>query len=125
MKGRKRHLLVDTLGLVIACVVHAADVQDRDGAKEVLARASWEVGRLRVVRADAGYAGRLVEWAVSACGWAIEVVRRPKGAKGFVLLPRRWVVERTTTEAAPTRHRAAPPRVTDSPSRSGPAGATR
>jgi putative transposase len=93
--GRKRHLLVDTLGLVIACVVHAADVQDRDGAKAVLAKASFEVGRLRVVRADAGYAGKLVAWTLSACGWVIEVVRRPEGAKGFVLLPRRWVVERT------------------------------
>jgi putative transposase len=103
--GRKRHLLVDTLGLVIAAVVHAADVQDRDGAKAVLAKASWEVGRLRVVRADAGYAGQLVAWTLAACGWVIEVVRRPKGSKGFVLLPKRskgfvllpkrWVVERT------------------------------
>lgn len=95
MFGRKRHLLVDTLGLVIAAVVHAADVQDRDGAKAVLAKASWEVGRLKVVRADAGYAGKLVEWTLAACGWVVEVVRRPKGSKGFVLLPRRWVVERT------------------------------
>lgn len=88
-------MLVDTLGLIIAVVVHAADVQDRDGAKAVLAKASWQVGRLRVVRADAGYAGKLVDWTLSACGWLIEVVRRPKGSKGFVLLPKRWVVERT------------------------------
>jgi putative transposase len=95
VKGRKRHLLVDTLGLVIAAVVHPADVQDRDGAKAVLAKASWEVGRLRVVRADAGYAGRLVEWARSACGWAVEIVRRPPGQVGFAVLPKRWVIERT------------------------------
>lgn len=76
-------------------MVHAADVQDRDGAKDVLARASWNVGRLKVVRADAGYAGKLVDWTLSACGWILEIVRRPKGCKGFVLLPRRWVVERT------------------------------
>ena len=95
MDGRKRHLLVDTLGLIIAVVVHAADAQDRDGAKEVLARASWEVGRLKVVRADAGYAGSLVDWTLLACGWILEIIRRPKGSRGFVLLPKRWVVERT------------------------------
>lgn len=61
----------------------------------MLAKASWEVGRLRIVRADGGYAGKLIEWTWSMCGWVLEIVRRPQGAKGFVLLPKRWVVERT------------------------------
>ena len=93
--GRKRRLLVDTLGLLIACVVHAADVQDRDGAKAVLGRATWDVARLRTVRADGGYAGRLVAWTAAARGWALQIVRRPKGSPGSVLPPQRWVAERT------------------------------
>ena len=83
--------------------MHAADVQDRDGAKAVLAKASWDASRVRTVRADAGYAGKLVGWTLAACGWALEIVRRPKGTKGFVLLPKRWVVERTF--AWLTKHR--------------------
>lgn len=93
MFGRKRHLLVDTLGLVVKAVVHGGDVQDRDGGREVLAGASWEVGRLRTIRADAGYAGGFVEWAKGACGWSVEIIRRT--SKGFEVLPKRWVVERT------------------------------
>ena len=62
VQGRKRHLLVDTLGLVLGCVVHAADVQDRDGVKWVLAQATFDFARLQIIRADAGYAGRLVRW---------------------------------------------------------------
>ncbi len=76
-------------------MVHAADVQDRDGAKAVLAKATWDVSRAKVVRADAGYAGKLAGWTLAACDWAVEIVRRPKGSKGFVLLPKRWVIERT------------------------------
>ena len=76
-------------------VVHSAEVQDRDGARLVLAKATWWFSRLKVVRADAGYTGKLVEWASEACGWAMEIIRRPKGRKGFVVLPKRWVVERT------------------------------
>ena len=93
MFGRKRHLLVDTLGLVVKAAVHAGDVQDRDGGREVLAGATWEVGRLKVIRTDAGYAGRFVGWARDACGWAVEVIRRR--SRGFEVLPKRWVVERT------------------------------
>jgi putative transposase len=75
-------------------VAHGADVQDRDGAKRVPAKAGWRLGRPRVARADAGYAGRLVGWASSACGWAAEIVRRPPGQVGFAVLPKRWAVER-------------------------------
>lgn len=93
MFGRKRHLLVDTLGLVLKAVVRPGDGQDRDGGREVLARASWDHGRLREVRVDAGYAGKFVDWAREACGWTAEVIRRT--SKGFEVLPKRWVVERT------------------------------
>ena len=93
VKGRKRHLLVDTLGLVLGCVVHAADVQDRDGAKWVLARATFDLLRLRIVRGDAAYAGRLVAWTKAACHWSLEIIRRT--SPGFVVLPQRWVIERT------------------------------
>jgi putative transposase len=86
---------VDTLGLVLVCVVHSAGVQDRDGAKWVLARATASFTRLRVVRADGGYAGKLVAWVRDCCFWTLEVSRRTPGVKGFVLLPKRWVVERT------------------------------
>ena len=95
MTGRKRHLVVDTLGLLLAVAVHPADVQDRDGAKLVLGRLLGRFPRLVLIWADGGYAGKLVGWAREAGGWAIAVVRRPEGALGFTVLPRRWVVERT------------------------------
>jgi transposase len=81
--------------------VHPADVQDRDGGRDVLSKASWEVGRLRTVRVDAGYAGKFLDWAKSACGWSVEVIRRT--SRGFEVLPKRWVVERTF--AWLTKHR--------------------
>jgi putative transposase len=93
--GRKRHLLVDTMGLLLVAVVHAADVQDRDGAKLVLERAKGRFPRLRLVWADGGYAGALIAWVRRVCGWVLQTVLRPVGVKGWVLLPRRWVVERT------------------------------
>ena len=95
MSGRKRHLLVDTLGLLLAVVVHAADIQDRDGAKLVLAKARERCPRLRLLWADGGYAGQLVDWVREKCGWLLEIVKRPDGARGFRVLPRRWVGERT------------------------------
>jgi putative transposase len=98
IKGRKRHLLVDTLGLVLAVVVHAANIQDRDGAKLVLERLRHKFSRLRGIWADGGYAGQLVVWVRGLRVWRklrLEIVSRPEGSKGFVLLPKRWVVERT------------------------------
>lgn len=96
VNGRKRHIIVDTLGLMVGLVVHAADIQDRDGApmvlKTILARWPW----LRHVFADGGYAGPKLEGALRRiASFTLEIVRRPGGAKGFELLPRRWVVERT------------------------------
>ena len=95
VKGTKRHLLVDTLGLLLCVVVHAANVQDRDGAKLVLAKAHGSFPELRLIWADGGYAGKLIDWCMRVCGWVLEIVRRSDAAKGWVLLPRRWVVERT------------------------------
>jgi len=88
-------VLVDTLGLVLIAVVHPASTQDRDGAQGVLLEARGRFPRLRVIWVDGGYAGKLRAWAKRVCGWLLETVRRPVGSKGFVLLPRRWVVERT------------------------------
>lgn len=96
IKGRKRHIVTDTLGLMVGLVVHGADVQDRDGAPEVLEsiRARWPW--LRHVFADGGYAGPKLKNAMGRSGdWSIEIIKRSDTAKGFEVLPRRWVVERT------------------------------
>jgi putative transposase len=93
--GRKRHIVVDSLGLLLAVVVTAANVQDRDGAKQVFARAQDWAPRLRLVWADYAYAGPLVRWVLATFGWLLTIVRKPAGSRGFVLLARRWVVERT------------------------------
>ena len=76
-------------------VVHAADIQDRDGAKLVVERLLGRFPRLKLIWADAAYGGELVEWVKTFFGWVLEIVKRPKDQKGFVVLPRRWVVERT------------------------------
>ena len=96
IRGRKRHLVVDTMGLILAVVVHAAHVQDFDGARLVLERLRKGFGRLRVIWADSAY-GRngLPEWVKATFGWILQTVLRPVGAKGFVRLPKRWVAERT------------------------------
>ena len=96
VKGRKRHILTDTTGLLVTATVHPADIQDRDGAPAVLSLADHLFPDLRHVFADAAYAGDKLETALAQLGqWTLEIVRRADGAKGFVLLPRRWVVERT------------------------------
>ena len=106
LKGRKRHLLVDSLGLVLLACVHGADLPDRDGGRLLVARASAEaMPGVEVVWADAGYAGGFASWLVERLGCRVEVVRHPdrqlrrhgleEGPRGFRVLPRRWVVERT------------------------------
>ena len=92
--GRKRHLCVDTLGLILAVVVHSAAVQDREGGEEVLLKMVGCFGRLRVIWADGGYAGEFVVWAKRSLGRVIEIVKRPDLHK-FIVLPKRWIVERT------------------------------
>ena len=80
---------------MLAAVVHAADVQDRDGAKWVLEKAKALFPSLRLIWADGGYAGALVAWVAAFAGWVLEIVKRPDEAQGFVVLPKRWIVERT------------------------------
>jgi transposase len=96
IKGRKRHIVTDTLGLLVGAVVHAASIQDRDGAPDVLnaIRSCWPW--LRHVFADGGYAGDKLQAALADKGqWTLEIIRRSDKAHGFEVLPRRWVVERT------------------------------
>ena len=96
INGRKRHILTDTIGLPVAMIVHPADIQDRDGAPALLARVRSSFPWLRHIFADGGYAGDKLQVALKNLGdWTIEIVKRSDVAKGFVLLPRRWVVERT------------------------------
>jgi putative transposase len=95
VKGRKRHILVDTLGLLLMVVVHAANIQNRDGAKLVLKKAKLLFSRLHLIWADGGYAGKFIDWVKCTCNWILEIVKRDPDAKGFPVLPRRWAVERT------------------------------
>jgi putative transposase len=96
--GRKRHVLVDTLGLLMRVVVTSGNVQDRDGAKlvlEGLAKNEELVKRLELIWADGGYQGALVAWVEETFGWKLEIVKKKEGQTGFQILPKRWVVERT------------------------------
>jgi putative transposase len=92
--GRKRHLLVDTLGLIWGLAVLPADTTDWAGAVEVFRRVGDRLPRLARVWADSAYAA-LAGWVAANAGWVLEVVRRRPGAVGFEVQPRRWVVERT------------------------------
>jgi transposase len=95
VNGRKRHIAVDTTGLLLAVVVTAACVQDRDAARPLL----WILRRafpgVKLTWADGGYAGKLVTWAASALKLILTIVKRPDDLHTFKVLPRRWVVERT------------------------------
>jgi len=96
VKGRKRHILTDTGGLLLAAQVHAADIQDRDGAPSLFAAIGHAFPSLRHVFADGAYAGPKLEAELKRIGrWTLEIVKRSGGAQGFEVLPRRWVVERT------------------------------
>jgi len=96
INGRKRHVVVDTIGLLFGLVIHAADIQDRDGAPAVLASIRKSCPWLRHVFADGGYSGPKLRGALDRIGeWTIEIIKRSDAAKGFEVLPRRWVVERT------------------------------
>jgi len=85
---------VDTLGLIVALVVHPANVQDRDGARLLIRQLGTRWRRLQLIFADGGYAGKFVDWTRGWFGRFVEIVKRPSG-KGFVVLPKRWIVERT------------------------------
>ena len=94
--GRKRHLAVDTLGMLLAVVVHSAGIQDQVGAEWVMDQLGDRFRRLKVIFGDSAY-GRagLPEWVQETFGWVLQTVLRPVGIKGFVVLPKRWIVERT------------------------------
>ncbi len=105
--GRKRHIAVDTLGLIIAVVVHGAYWQDHDGACFLLMKLKETCPRLKILFADSAY-GRngLSDWVAETCGWLLQTVLRPVGVKGFVVLPKRWIVERTFAWLARYRRHA-------------------
>ena len=93
--GRKRHILVDTCGLLLAVIVTAASVQDRDGARLLLKKLDGFCKKLRLIWVDGGYSGPLIDWVAQKFRFRLVWVKRPAGQKGWVLLARRWVVERT------------------------------
>jgi putative transposase len=97
VNGIKRHILVDTMGLLLIVIVHTANIQDRDGAKLVLTKLLQRLRcrRLQRIWADGGYAGKLVEWVADKYQFVLEIVKRTDDMQGFVVLPHRWVVERT------------------------------
>jgi putative transposase len=96
IKGRKRHIVTDTNGFLLALRVHEANIQDPHGAVPLLHDLRRRFPKLQHVFADRVYRGAQLQAAIADCGpWTIEIVERPAGAKGFQLLPRRWVVERS------------------------------
>lgn len=108
ISGRKRHLLVDSTGLVSAVVVHEGNIADRDGARLLLGKVAEELPRMEKVWADRGYNGKIGEWMKERLGWTLEIVKPPRRwvwvppgeepppyPRGFIVLPRRWVIERT------------------------------
>ncbi len=96
IKGRKRHILVDTLGNLLEVVVTAANLNDRDGAKALLTKVEHLIAtRLLLIWADKGYQGNLSDWFDEHFNIQLQIVQRQHGQKGFVLQARRWVVERT------------------------------
>lgn len=95
IKGVKRHVLVDVLGLLIGIIVHSADIQDRDGALLLLLHVRGRLPRVKLIWGDGGYAGRLVKWVEDETPWSLEIVKRADDKHTFKVLPKRWIVERT------------------------------
>jgi len=96
INGRKRHIIVDTLGLIMALVIHSADIQDQDGAKLAFQALGDRFEQLKVIFGDSAYKRcGLPDWLLLMFGWVLQTVLRPVAVKGFVVLPKRWIVERT------------------------------
>lgn len=95
VKGRKRHVVVDTMGLLLAVVVHAANMHESKGALLVLERLAGKFPRLKRIWADSAYVGELIETVHRLWGWILEVVAKKEHQRGFEVLPKRWVVERS------------------------------
>lgn len=94
VKGRKRHILVDTLGLVIDVLVHSAGIQDRNGGKILISKAKMQGATFHKGYADGGYEGTLIDWVKHTWDIDLEIVKR-SDIKKFIVLPKRWIVERT------------------------------
>lgn len=94
IKGIKRHVIVDVLGLLIGIIVHSAAIQDRDGARLLLLRVKDRLPRVKLIWGDGGYAGTLIEWVKDQTSWTLEIVKR-NDQHTFKVLPKRWIVERT------------------------------
>lgn len=95
VKGRKRHIAVDTLGLLLMVVVTAASLQDANSAETMGARMRGHFPQLKKIWVDAGYKEKFIAWFQDQCDWVVEVVKRRDGAVGFEVQPKRWIVERT------------------------------
>ncbi len=95
VNGRKRHLAVDTGGLLLAVVVTIAGIQDRDGAHRLLTALRARFSTIGLVWADGGYTGRLITWTQTVLAFAVTIVKLTDDLTGFEVIPRRWVVERT------------------------------
>jgi transposase len=106
INGRKRHVVVDTLGLLLGVMVTAADIGDRAAAKVLLRDVAEAHHRLELVWADGGYTGSLVEYSLAVLALVLQIVKRNDHHKGFVVLPKRWIVERTNAWLMRTRRLA-------------------
>src|SRR5499427_6662394 len=95
IRGRKRHIVVDVLGLLLVVIVHSAGIQDRDGAKEVLRTLVTRFPGLELIWADGGYAGKLVTWVATVLQRTLVIVKRPRHTRGCQVVQWRWIVERT------------------------------
>ena len=95
VNGRKRHIIVDCLGLVLSVHVHPANIQDRDGARDTLLKLLGRYPLLTLILADGGYRGKLIAWVKENLNMQLEIVKRNDDVKGFEVLPWRWIVERT------------------------------
>ncbi|WP_405886277.1 IS5 family transposase (plasmid) [Streptomyces sp. NBC_01136] len=117
INGRKRHVVVDTLGLLLGVMVTSADVGDRTSAQVLLARVADAHHRLALVWADGGYTGSLVEHCLATFALVLAIVKRSDDVKGFVVLPKRWIVERLFAHLMRSRRLARPSSSTISRSR--------
>ncbi len=95
VKGRKQHIITDTLGLLLVVMVHAANIHDSQSALDVINRLKGRFERLVKIFADGGYRGELIDKVKKIHGWMIDIVLRNENQKAFTVLPKRWVVERT------------------------------
>lgn len=95
VKGRKQHIITDTMGLLLVVVVHAANIHDSQAAYNVISNLKWRFSRMKKIFADGGYRGDLIEKVNKSFGWILDIVLRSDSNKSFEILPKRWVVERT------------------------------